>query len=106
MTSWAHAIGRKAGSGSLAVGDGEARGTDVSADDRTGELAAGISSNAPGAHGAPVPVNLPPIDTRGKTRAQIKAEEYERNCGALWRNYQSCLKVRHPLSPVRRTTFV
>ncbi|KAK1925829.1 hypothetical protein DB88DRAFT_485279 [Papiliotrema laurentii] len=34
---------------------------------------------------------MPPIDKRGKTRAQIKAEEYERNCGAVWRQYKSCL---------------
>jgi hypothetical protein len=33
------------------------------------------------------------IDTRGKTRAQIKAEEYEKACGGYWRDYQSCLKV-------------
>jgi len=33
------------------------------------------------------------IDTRGKTRAQIKAEEYEKACGEPWRLYQSCLKV-------------
>ncbi|OXH40085.1 hypothetical protein J008_01262 [Cryptococcus neoformans] len=31
------------------------------------------------------------IDTAGKTRAQIKAEEYERACGQLWKNYQGCL---------------
>lgn len=33
------------------------------------------------------------IDTAGKTRAQIKAEEYERACGQLWKNYQGCLVV-------------
>jgi hypothetical protein len=37
--------------------------------------------------------DMPPIDKRGKTRAQIKAEEYERNCGAVWRQYKSCLTV-------------
>lgn len=37
------------------------------------------------------------IDTRGKTRAQIKAEEYEKACGGYWRDYQSCLKV----SPIK-----
>ncbi|KIR54266.1 hypothetical protein I315_03325 [Cryptococcus gattii Ru294] len=31
------------------------------------------------------------IDTAGKTRAQIKAEEYERACGQLWKDYQGCL---------------
>lgn len=40
------------------------------------------------------PQNTSPIDTRGKTRAQIKAEEYERACGEHWREYQDCLKVR------------
>lgn len=38
------------------------------------------------------------IDTRGKTRAQIKAEEYEKACGEPWRLYQSCLKVCPALS--------
>lgn len=33
------------------------------------------------------------IDTAGKTRAQIKAEEYERACGQLWKDYQGCLMV-------------
>ncbi|ODN83225.1 hypothetical protein, variant [Cryptococcus amylolentus CBS 6039] len=32
------------------------------------------------------------IDTTGKTRAQIKAEEYDRACGALWKDYQGCLQ--------------
>ena len=36
----------------------------------------------------------PAIDIRGKTRAQIKAEEYERNCGQVWKDYHQCLKVR------------
>lgn len=40
-----------------------------------------------------VPTQLPPIDTRGKTRAQIKAEEYDRNCGSAWREYNACLKA-------------
>jgi hypothetical protein len=40
-----------------------------------------------------VPAQLPPIDTKGKTRAQIKAEEYDRNCGSAWREYNACLKV-------------
>lgn len=39
------------------------------------------------------PQDTSPIDTRGKTRAQIKAEEYERACGEHWREYQDCLKV-------------
>lgn len=34
-----------------------------------------------------------PIDTRGKNRAQIKAEEYERDCGDAFRAYQGCLVV-------------
>lgn len=33
------------------------------------------------------------MDTAGKTRAQIKAEEYERACGESWRHYQTCLRV-------------
>nr|XP_031864420.1 uncharacterized protein CI109_000334 [Kwoniella shandongensis]KAA5531492.1 hypothetical protein CI109_000334 [Kwoniella shandongensis] len=33
-----------------------------------------------------------PIDTTGKTRSQIKAEEYERSCGKAWLEYQGCLK--------------
>ncbi|WRT64953.1 uncharacterized protein IL334_001894 [Kwoniella shivajii] len=32
------------------------------------------------------------IDTKGKTRSQIKAEEYQRNCGRFWDDYQGCLK--------------
>ena len=40
-----------------------------------------------------VPSQLPPIDPRGKTRAQIKAEEYDRNCGSAWREYNACLKA-------------
>ncbi|WVQ78413.1 hypothetical protein IAT38_000499 [Cryptococcus sp. DSM 104549] len=35
---------------------------------------------------------MEPIDTAGKTRAQIKAEEYDRNCGKVWAEYQGCLK--------------
>jgi hypothetical protein len=34
-----------------------------------------------------------PLVTAGKTRAQIKAEEYERACGESWKRYQACLKV-------------
>ncbi len=26
-------------------------------------------------------------------RARQKAEEYERNCGAVWREYRACLQV-------------
>ena len=51
------------------------------------------AGHGPEAGGAVKQSKLPPIDTRGKTRAQIKAEEYERNCGALWRTYQTCLQV-------------
>jgi hypothetical protein len=36
------------------------------------------------------------IDNTGKTRAQIKAEEYDRACGEVWKEYQSCLKVSTP----------
>ncbi|KAI9634738.1 uncharacterized protein MKK02DRAFT_37617 [Dioszegia hungarica] len=32
-------------------------------------------------------------DTKGKSRNQIKAEEYEQRCGSAWRSYQSCLKA-------------
>ncbi|KAK6903911.1 hypothetical protein L486_03487 [Kwoniella mangroviensis CBS 10435] len=32
------------------------------------------------------------IDTKGKSRSQIKAEEYQRNCGRFWEDYQGCLK--------------
>jgi hypothetical protein len=49
----------------------------------------------------PVTVDEGPLETRGKTRAQIKAEQYERACGAVWREYQGCLKVRR-LSPSLR----
>ena len=38
-------------------------------------------------------VEQTPIDTTGKTRAQLKAEEYDRACGQVWRNYQTCLTV-------------
>ncbi|KAK8858793.1 hypothetical protein IAR55_003023 [Kwoniella newhampshirensis] len=37
-------------------------------------------------------IDVEPIDTSGKTRAQIKAEEYERACGKAWIEYQACLK--------------
>ena len=33
------------------------------------------------------------LDNKGKTRTQLKAEQYERECGAAWRDYQKCLKV-------------
>ncbi|WVR04488.1 hypothetical protein IAU60_001492 [Kwoniella sp. DSM 27419] len=33
------------------------------------------------------------VDTSGKTRAQVKAEEYQRNCGKFWDEYQGCLKT-------------
>ena len=70
--------------------------------------ARGVSTNAPGSSStsAPTPTSqattyaeFPPsaivsIDRRGKTRSQIKAEEYEAACGGLWRDYQGCLKVR------------
>jgi hypothetical protein len=36
----------------------------------------------------------PVVDVKGKTRAQIKAEEYERNCGQVWKEYHKCLTVR------------
>lgn len=42
--------------------------------------------------------SLAAIDTKGKTRAQVKAEEYERSCGEAWTRYQSCLKVSPLLS--------
>jgi hypothetical protein len=42
------------------------------------------------------------VDTAGKTRAQIKAEDYERACGESWRTYQKCLKVS---SSCRRIRF-
>ncbi|WWC67769.1 uncharacterized protein I206_101681 [Kwoniella pini CBS 10737] len=32
------------------------------------------------------------IDIRGKSKSQIKAEEYQRNCGKFWEDYQGCLK--------------
>lgn len=41
-------------------------------------------------------VDLPQIDTRGKTRAQIKAEQYERACGEQWKAYRHCIEVRGP----------
>lgn len=41
----------------------------------------------------PSPVHAKPINTEGKTRAQIKAEEYDRNCGAIWHEYRGCLHV-------------
>ena len=34
-----------------------------------------------------------PIDLAGKTRAQIKALEYERVCGDKWRRYNQCVQV-------------
>lgn len=35
----------------------------------------------------------PPMDTEGMTRAQIKAAQYERQCGKVWKEYQGCLRV-------------
>ena len=40
---------------------------------------------------------LPTIKAEGRTRVQSKADEYEIACGRLWKDYQSCLKVRHVL---------
>lgn len=40
------------------------------------------------------PVEEPYVpDTKGKSRSEVKAEEYERRCGEAWRSYQTCLKV-------------
>lgn len=39
--------------------------------------------------GLPIPIT----ETKGKTRAQVKAEEYERLCGSRWRDYQKCISV-------------
>lgn len=48
-----------------------------------------------------VSTTVPSIDKRGKTRAQIKAEEYDLACGQHWRDYQGCLKVRYdPAAPM------
>ncbi|GMK53996.1 hypothetical protein CspeluHIS016_0105820 [Cutaneotrichosporon spelunceum] len=33
-----------------------------------------------------------PMDTEGMTRAQIKAAQYERQCGKVWKDYQRCLR--------------
>ncbi|WWC59426.1 uncharacterized protein I303_101982 [Kwoniella dejecticola CBS 10117] len=33
------------------------------------------------------------MQMKGKTRAQVKAEEYQRNCGRFWEDYQGCLKT-------------
>ena len=41
-----------------------------------------------------------PIDTVGKNRAEIKAEEYERACGDSWRSYQSCLTASTAFTPI------
>ena len=58
----------------------------------TEDQPAALQSEKSSVHVA-TPQTLVPIDTRGKTRAQIKAEEYERACGEHWRRYQECLKV-------------
>ncbi|KAL7420158.1 hypothetical protein Q5752_005124 [Cryptotrichosporon argae] len=50
-------------------------------------------ASAGGAHDGAAAPTLVSVDTRGKTRAQIKAEEYERSCGAAWNEYQGCLKT-------------
>jgi len=50
----------------------------------------------PGVPLHPVHTSSPPVvDAKGKTRAQLKAEEYERNCGQVWREYHQCLTVRN-----------
>lgn len=36
---------------------------------------------------------LEPLDTTGMSPSQIKAAEYERACGRVWKEYQGCLKV-------------
>ncbi|KAK4688370.1 TRIAP1/MDM35 family protein, partial [Tremellales sp. Uapishka_1] len=60
----------------------------------------GVPSSLPSDSNSPIApstyvaevVSEQPIDTRGKTRAQVKAEQYERACGGAWREYQHCLK--------------
>ncbi|ORX37198.1 hypothetical protein BD324DRAFT_625140 [Kockovaella imperatae] len=33
------------------------------------------------------------IDPKGKTRAQVKALQYERACGQVWQQYRACLQA-------------
>ena len=52
------------------------------------------------------PVEATPIETTGKTRAQIKAAQYEKGCGEVWKTYQKCLKVTTSFGPpLRRADF-
>lgn len=43
------------------------------------------------------PIEEAATDVTGKTRAQIKAEEYDRACGEPWQRYQLCLTVGYTL---------
>ena len=45
------------------------------------------------------PVEATPVETAGKTRAQIKAAQYEKGCGEVWKTYQKCLKVTMYFGP-------
>ena len=45
------------------------------------------------------PMEATPVETAGRTRAQIKAEQYEKGCGEVWKSYQKCLKVTMSFGP-------
>jgi hypothetical protein len=98
VTSWAYAIGRKAGEsgrvgGQPTIEDAQSADVGAGAGRDAEERASSVQDGHYEGYKSLAQAKLPPIDTRGKTRAQIKAEEYERNCGALWKSYQTCLQV-------------
>ncbi|KAL1413109.1 hypothetical protein Q8F55_000858 [Vanrija albida] len=51
------------------------------------------------AHVHHAPDEREPLDTSGMSRAQAKAAEYERHCGAAWRAYQGCLRKAISANP-------
>jgi len=59
-------------------------------------LTASPASHVVSSH--PIPTSHAAVDVQGKTRAQVKAEEYERNCGQAWKEYHACLTVRCALN--------
>lgn len=78
ITNWSYAFRSR----------GDRRVLSPGRDEHMGEIETGHAATHEAASQA-----VRAIDRRGKTRAQIKAEEYEAGCGQLWRDYQGCLRV-------------
>ena len=102
VTSWGRAFDRKTPKEVSVLPPGQAFLSFNDPDPDTesgGSFAAGESDlagrgyTAGGAGGHAPHAGVPRVDPTGKTRAQVKAEEYELACGAAWKSYQKCLKV-------------